>query len=100
MLSGTQHWANVNVGLLSAVLTLTDLQTKIDCECVCKAWRKALRDEPGEGLWGDVVTLQSLPCKFAALPILDNGLMITQPHSSKHSAALAAWLVQRVQGMK
>ena len=26
--------------------------------------------------------------------------MITQPPSSKHSAALAAWLVQRVKGMK
>ena len=54
MLSST-HWASVNAELLSAVLTLADLPTKIVCECVCKAWRRALRDEPDEGLWGDVV---------------------------------------------
>ena len=29
-----------------------------------------------------------------------NGVMITQPASSKQSAALAGWLVQRLKGMK
>lgn len=42
----------------------------------------------------------TLTCKAGTLPLLDYGCMITQPPSSKHSAALAAWLVQRVQGMR
>lgn len=45
-------WAAVNVELLSEVLTLVPLKTKILCESVCKTWRKSLRDEPEQGLWG------------------------------------------------
>ena len=51
----TSDWAAVNVELLSSVLALVPFKGKLSCEGVCQTWRQTLRDEPEEGLWGDMV---------------------------------------------
>lgn len=56
-MSHGSDWSAVNVELLSEVLTLVSFKTKIVCESVCKTWRNTLRDEPGQGLWGNMVNL-------------------------------------------
>lgn len=48
-------WAAVSVELLSEVFTLVSLKTKMLCESVCETWRSTLRDEPEQGLWGNLV---------------------------------------------
>ena len=141
-------WAALSVELLSEVFTQLSLETKILCEGICKTWRRTLRDEPVQGLWGNVgvlpfrnstslpcvqvctklykvvkpplirlavaimtykattlhccvssqVSLKNLPCPLAIVET-DSIVLISQPPSSQHSAALTGWLVQRHKGM-
>lgn len=46
------------------------------------------------------VSLQSLPCQLGVADYPGNQVLIPQPRSSKQTAALAEWLVQRIKGMK
>lgn len=68
MLLERSDWAAVNVELLTQALRLSTFKSKIGCEGTCKAWRKTLRDEPLEGIWGDMVVawhLQPIHCYTA-----------------------------------
>lgn len=45
------------------------------------------------------VSLQNLPCPLAIVETDSSSVVISQPPSSQHSAALAEWLVHRHKGM-
>lgn len=94
-------WASMSSSVMSQALGSVPFHSKLDCEAVCKAWRRHLTTNPAPGVWGHRWYLRWARIKQPRMQEIDGDRVISLPAPApKRDYRAVDWLSKRAVGVQ